>query len=1016
LFRTILVLLIRLAVLIYPFLFAPPALLAQFRSLDVSQYLHASWTAKEGYFQGGLAAITQTSDGYLWLTSTAGLLRFDGVRFVEWKPPERHELPLQIETLFGSNDGSLWIGGQGLAELKATGEFRRYYELDGINVEELVEDRDGTIWAGGTARAGGSPLCHISRAVARCYGDAKFMGGWVSALFNDGEGRFWAGTNDGIWKIRSGVPEKIVAYPSVIRTFADDADGGLLFSDGTEIKVLTAEGKIKDYPERIDGKPLRAWAILNDREGNLWFGTQGQGLVHVHEGRVDRFTTLDGLSFDYNDAIIQDREGSVWVASGNGLDQFSKPAVLSLTRKQGLSDQEVLSVLTDSKGVTWIGTVGGLDELKGGRLVKSEIKLPNNEVTSLFETSRGHLLVATNTRNGMVWLESDKAVPLNVASGENVFELSEDRRGDLWVVNRESGLLHLSSEGELVEAFSRDKLGIHAALLAFDPNRDGLWLTSGVGELWFFQGGKIVERYGPADGLGGGVLRDPQVDKDGGVWVSTRIGLARLMKGRITLLGRKNGLPCDAVHWMRRDDDQNVWLYMSCGLVSFSNKDLSLWIDHPSHSVTITHYLDNTEGVENLAWNGFYTPQTAKINDGRILFATTKSGLNVLDPRNLNQNRTPPPVYIEEVTVDGRPIKQADHLSLPKRARTVHFTFTALSLVAPRKVRFRYKLEGYDKDWSGPVALREVAYTNLPPNDYQFHVIACNNDGVWNNNPASLSFTVPPAWYQTIWFRLLCTLSALGAIYSIYLQRMRRYAAAMKIRFDERLEERTRLARDLHDTLLQSFQALMLRFQGASNLLPTRPVEAKERLEGAIDQAAQAIVEGRSAVQGLRTSSISNSDLTAAIRALGEELGASVAERTSPVFRVELEGSPVDLQPLVRDDVYRIAGEALRNAFRHAQAQHIEVEIRYDESQMRLRIRDDGRGIDSQVLNGGGAAGHWGLPGMRERAELIGGKLEVWSSSRSGTEIELTVPASIAYAAFGDRARWWFFRRTEKKS
>ena len=200
--------------------------------------------------------------------------------------------------------------------------------------------------------------------------------------------------------------------------------------------------------------------------------------------------------------------------------------------------------------------------------------------------------------------------------------------------------------------------------------------------------------------------------------------------------------------------------------------------------------------------------------------------------------------------MDGRQIKQADHLSLPKRARTLHFMFTALSLVAPRKVRFRYKLEGYDKDWSLPVALREVTYTNLPPGDYKFNVTACNNDGVWSNTAASLSFTVPPAWYQTVWFRLLCALSAFGTIYSIYLRRMSRYAAAMKIRFDERLEERTRLARDLHDTLLQSFQALMLRFQGASNLLPTRPIEAKERLEGAIDQAAHAIVEGRSAVQG----------------------------------------------------------------------------------------------------------------------------------------------------------------------
>jgi len=391
----------------------------------------------------------------------------------------------------------------------------------------------------------------------------------------------------------------------------------------------------------------------------------------------------------------------------------------------------------------------------------------------------------------------------------------------------------------------------------------------------------------------------------------------------------------------------------------------------------------------------------------------------MIDPNGLPASRIAPPVYIEDLRADRKDYAIGRLVRFPARSRDIEIDYTALNFSAPQKLRFRYKLDGRDQSWQEAGTRRQVFYSDLPPGQYRFHVTASNNGGVWNETGASLDFFVAPAYYQTTWFRagIMCALLAL--LWVTYQLRLRRLAAAFEARLQERVNERTRIAREFHDTLLQSFHGVMFRFQAAANVLPDRPVEAKQRLETALTQGTRAIREGRDAIQGLRASTTVTNDLAVALGAVGEELAATHPNDVSAepsAFDVAIHGMPRTLRPIVRDDIYRIGSEAVRNAFRHARARRIEVELRYDERQFQLRVRDDGQGIGGAVLDGA-RPGHFGASGMRERAELIGGHFEVWSEAGMGTEVALTIPGAAVYANRQPRRRLWsVFGRTEANS
>jgi signal transduction histidine kinase/ligand-binding sensor domain-containing protein len=998
-----------------------PYAFASAPSLDVDQYAHTAWTVRAGFFKSGVYPIAQTPDGYIWLGTQFGLLRFDGVRTRPWPSGDEHLPSNQILSLLAARDGSLWIGTlNGLASWK-DGRLKQYPELAGHYIFALLEDHEGTVWASGVSSIPGEGrLCAIRHAAVQCYGEDGSLGRGAFNLYEDSKGNLWAGVKNGLWRWRPDPPKfyPLPGEPDGIQALAEDAEGNLLFGwKGAIYRFI--DGKAELYPLPGATQHFEAWRIVRDRDGGLWIGTIHSGLMHVHQGKTDTFTQSEGLSGDTVNALHEDHEGNIWVATINGLDRFRNFAVSSINKTQGLSNALVVAVLADKDGDIWFSTRGGLNRWTNGQITtypmagnKRGGKL-NGSPNSLFQDNSGRVWASTPEQ--LEYLENDRFVPLPGLPNGAILSMAQDLQGNLWVANENRGLFRLSPENE-VRQFSWAEMGHkdHASVMTADPLRGGLWIGFFQGGIAYFADGQIRASYTTAQGLGEGRVSGFQFERDGTLWIASEGGLSRFKNGHIATLTSKDGLPCDAVNWVMEDDAHSFWLYTACGLVRVTRPELDAWasaVDQNKDTKPPIHVMvfDSSDGVRSLAVSGHFSPQVAKSTDGKLWFLPW-DGVSIVDPRHLPFNKLPPPVHIEQITADRKTYDATSQMRLPPLIHDLEIDYTALSLVAPEKIRFRYKLESWDRDWQDAGNRRQAVYGNLSPGRYRFRVIACNNSGVWNEAGTFLDFSVAPAYYQTLWFRMCCAFVFLALLAGLYRLRVRQLAGQFNLRLEERVNERTRIARDLHDTLLQSFQGLMLKFRVLAFLLPDRPAEAQKMLEDVIEQARAAITEGRDAVHGLRSSTVATNNLAQAISALGEQLNADKAGQESPGFRVHVEGAPREVVPLLRDDVYRIAGEALRNAFRHAHARQVEVEIRYDQRQFRLRVRDDGKGIDPSVLAGDGQPGHYGLPGMHERTKLIGGKLEVWSELDSGTEIELTLPAFVAYAGATARRRFSFWR------
>ena len=981
--------------------------------LDINQYAHHPWTIREGFFKGAISSIAQTPDGYLWLGTEFGLLRFDGVQSVTWQPPKGERLPSSIvRSLLAARDGRLWIGtAEGLASWR-DGKLTHYPKLAGQTVVSLLEDREGTVWAGESATPNGR-LCAISRGSVECSGDDGSFGNGVTSLYGDSTGNLFAAAATGLWRWKPD-PPKLFPTPALAQALIEGDNGALLVSMRGGIGQLV-DGTVGAYALPGGGRQFNPGRMLLDRDGGLWIGTNGQGLLHVHQGKTDLSIQSDGLSGDVIQSLFEDREGDIWVATLDGLDRFRDFAIPTISPKQGLSNAAIGSVLAARDGSVWLGTRDGLNRWNNGEttIYRKRNGLPDDIVESLYQDARGRIWVSTN--GGVAHLENGRPVPLSAVPGRFVLTIAGDGAGNLWFSHQSQGLFRLL-EGNVVEQIPWARLGLGrkdwALSVLPDSLRGGLWLGFRLGGVAYLKDGQVRESYASRDGLGEGRVEGLQLDQDGALWAAAEGGLSRIKNGRVTTLTSKNGLPCDAVHWVVEDDDQSFWLYMACGLVRIARPELESWATDPKRTVRLAVF-DSSDGVRSRAISSGYNPGVSKSADGKLWFLP-RGGVSVIDPRHLPFNKLPPPVHIEQITADHKKYETSSNLRLPALTRDLEIEYTALSLVAAEKIRFRVKLEGHDPDWQDAGNNRKKFYNDLRPRNYRFRVMASNNSGVWNEAGASFDFSIAPKYYQTTWFKASSVAAFLGLLWGLYRYRLHQIAQEFNVRLEERVNERTRIARELHDTLLQSFQALMIHFQAVDNQLP--PGKGKEALEKVLNRADQAIVEGRDAIQNIRSSTTVTNELSHSVTALGEELAGSHDGGSGPAtFRVSVEGTPRDLHPILRDDIYRIAREALRNAFRHAQASLIEADITYGESVLRLWVRDDGKGIDPKHLQVG-RDGHWGLPGMRERAREIGAQLELWSEVGAGTEVELRVPGSIAYETAGRRGGLRLFRKAKGRS
>lgn len=976
---------------------------------QISQYAHTAWRIQDGFFNSAVTAITQTTDGYLWLGTQSGMLRFDGVRFVPWAPPGADRFgSVGIASLLGGSDGSLWIGGNndGLwrwSNSRLTG----YLQSQESYIGSIIESGPSSVWVTRfIPQEPGQPLCEVGDAKVRCFGKAegipltKALG-----LSKDKAGYLWIGGSDAVLKWRplsSTVYESewhpFDAYLTGVTAIAPDEDGSAwigIFRGGMGLRHLIGKVYQPLVTSLWDSRRAAVTDLLKDHHDALWVATANQGLYRIRNSEVEHFGAADGMSSDFVTKLFEDNEGDIWAATSKGLDVFRDLKVTTFSTREGLVGTTVDGILSSRDGTLWAASDIGLNALLGGRprAIQGKEGLPGNQVNSLLEDHMGRLWVGVD--NTMSIYQQGKFHPIKRGDGSPlgfVVGIAEDSEENVWaeIGGPPRELLRIR-DLQVREVLPASRIPA-ARRIAADPG-GGIWLGLMSGDLAHYRNGSLEQfhylRHRDSK------VEDIIVNPDGTVFAATAFGLLGWRKGRQEILTTRNGLPCDGVNALVNDGRGSLWLYTQCGLVQISNRELDRWWEH-SDAVVPMRVLDALDGVRP----GLASFQkAAKSPDGSLWFANGP-GLQMIDPTHLGSNPAPPPVHVEEVTADRRRYDSTSNLHLPALTRDVSIRYTALSFVAPQRVRFRYRLDGQDKGWREADTRREAFYTNLGPGKYTFHVIACNNDGVWNEAGATWPFEIAPAFYQTIWFRAIAILSAGALFWSLYLLRLNQATLAIQTRLGERLSERERIARELHDTLLQGFSGTVLQFQAVLKQIPSQhPVHPK--LEKALDRADAVMLEGRLRVRGLRSEETATSGIEVLVTNCGEEL----SQNSAAAFHLTITGAPEPLNPVARDEAYRIAREALMNAFLHSMPSKIEAEITYDPSGFRVRVRDDGRGIDPTILSNG-KPGHWGLSGMRERAQGIGGRLNIWSKSGAGTEIELTIPANIAYRNKHEKSRW----------
>ncbi len=676
-------------------------------------------------------------------------------------------------------------------------------------------------------------------------------------------------------------------------------------------------------------------ALTGDREGNLWVGTESDGLSILRRQKFMTFTTRDGLPGDLIRCVFGDRSGAIWIGTdAHGLARYKDGKFSTLTTRDGLSSNVILALAEDADGSLLVGTPDGLNRIHNGIIttITSAEGLPDDMVRSIASDPDGSLWIGT--RRGLAQLQNGRVTTYTDANG-----------------------------------LGSDLIG---AMLPDAEN--GLWIATLHG-LTRLRNGRLTN-YTTENGLSSNIITSLYRDTEGNVWIGTGGGgLNAFLDGKFIRFPSTLELP-NVIYGIAEDLDHNLWLSSNAGMFCVSREELLRFAHGQSHNVAAISY-DTSDGLLISEASGGGHPAIWKATDGSLWFATLK-GVAVKRGPHAQLDRVPPPVVIESVSVDDRTFNPRQITSVAPGHSRFAFEYAGLSFTAPRKVRFRYKLENFDRGWIDAGTRRVAYYTNLRPGNYVFHVAARNSDGFWNESGARIAFRIQPHFYETLWFRALLV-AALGFLaWWIYRWRVRQVQA----QFDAVLQERNRIAREIHDTLAQGFAGVSVQLEIVARLLASSTETAREHLDQARVLVRNSLAEARRSIWDLRSQSAHNQDFAARISTMASQITTAGGAKV----KLQVHGAYRPLEPKMEDELLKIAQEALNNAVRHADAAHIDIELAFDSKKLRMTIADDGRGIDGRYETSG-PDGHFGLRGMRERADSIDAALQVETAAGKGTKI-----------------------------